>query len=318
MPTPTSPGQPDKPRITPADAVAAIGRGAYKPQDLHALSDLSRADASLLASAWPTFPEETRINVLRQLEQIAENNVQYVFGRAFRVALEDPSPVARHLAISGMWEDEQVDLVDTFISMMENDLSTDVRAAAASALARYADLAVIEELDNDQADHIQESLMSAAQADDQPALVRRRALESVAIFGGEGGVHELIEDAYDSDDSATRASAIYAMGRSLDRSWLSTVLSEFESDEAELRYEAARASGELGHVDAVAGLSDLLFDQDAEVRHAAIGALGMIGGPGAIRVLRNYAQSCPPGDSELVDEALSEAQLFNNPLRGKP
>jgi HEAT repeat protein len=233
----------------------------------------------------------------------------------FRIALKDPSPVARQIAISGLWEDERSDLIDAFISMMETDDSTDVRAEAASALALYANLAAIDELDEQTAVRIHMALLDAARALGQPELVRRRALESVAIFGGEDELNELISEAYDSDDSAMRASALYAMGRSLDRRWLGTVLGEFESDDAELRYEAARASGELGHVDAVSGLSELVQDHDTEVRHAAIGALGKIGGPGAIRVLSAYAQDCPPADKELVDDALTEARMFEDGIR---
>jgi HEAT repeat protein len=96
------------------------------------------------------------------------------------------------------------------------------------------------------------------------------------------------------------------------------VIGEFESSDAEVRYEAARACGELGHVDALSGLSDLVQDQDTEVRQAVIGALGKIGGPGAVRVLRAYSESCPPADRELVDEALSEALLLNDALRAQP
>jgi HEAT repeat protein len=318
MPTPTFPDQPaNEPIVTPADAVAAIGRGSYKTQELQALSDLSRADARALADAWPRIPESTRVAVLRRLSELAEENVQFLFGRVFRIGLTDESPVARQISISALWEDESNDLIDLLLGLMQDDPSVDVRAEAASTLARFADLAVIEELDEATAERVRRALFETAQSTAQADLVRRRALESVAVFGGSGGVSELIDEAFDSDDAAMRASAIYAMGRSLDRRWLSTVIAEFESGDAEVRFEAARAGGELGHIDAIPGLSELMLDPDTDVRQAAISALGKIGGPGAVRVLRAYSESSPPADRELVEDALAEAQMQDDVLRGK-
>jgi len=314
MPIPTSPDRPARPTISPAEAIEVLGRGTYKTEHLQALSDLGRNDARLLAKEWPGIPDETRSAVLRQLAQLAEDNVEYNFGRVFRSALNDPSAVVRQLAISGLWEDESHDLIDMFIEMMESDESIDVRAEAASALAPYADNAAFDELQQQNAEHIRASLLSSADSGDQPELVRRRALESVAVYGGTP-ISDLIARAFDSDDSATRASALYAMGRSLDRKWLGTVIDELESDDAEMRYEAARASGELAYVDAVPGLIDLLGDADIEVRQAAITALGKIGGKGAVRALQEYSQRSPNSDLELVNEAIAEAQLFESDVR---
>ena len=314
MPTPMSPDRPASSTISPAEAIEALGRGTHRLEHLRALSDLGRNDVRLLAEAWPDVSADTKAAVLRQLEQIAEDNVEYSFGRVFRAGLNDPSPVVRQLAISGLWEDESGDLIDIFVDLMESDESIDVRAEAASALARYADKVVNVELDEQSAERVRESLLDAADSGFQPELVRRRALESIAVCGG-AHVDDLIARAFDSDDTATRASALYAMGRSLDRKWLGTVLTEFESDDAEMRFEAARASGELGHVDAVSGLSQLLGDPDVEVRQAAIAALGKIGGSGAIRVLQGYIQACPPSDRELVDDAIAEARLFETDIR---
>jgi HEAT repeat protein len=319
MPTPTFPDQPaNEPVITPAEAVSAIGRGSYKTHELQALSDLSRANARALADVWTSIPESTRVAVLRRLSELAEENVQFQFGRVFRIGLTDASPVARQISISGLWEDESTDLIDLMVGLMQDDPSVDVRAEAASTLARFADLAAIEELDESTAERLRSALFETATAPDQAELVRRRALESVAVFGSSGGVNELIDEAFDSDDAAMRASAIYAMGRSLDRRWLKTVIAEFESDDAEIRFEAARAGGELGHIDAIPGLSELVLDHDTDVRQAAIGALGKIGGPGAVRILSSYSESCPPADRELVDDALAEAQLQDDVLRAKP
>lgn len=316
MPTPTSPEQPAK-TIPPAEAIAALGRGKLSPNDRPALSDLSRADARLLRSVWPGVDAEVRLDLVRALAELAESDIQYTFGRVFRVALGDDWAVIRQLAIAGLWEDDGSDLIDEYLAMMESDDSPDVRAEAALALMKFADLGAAGDLDEASSERVRTALLDAAESFEQTMIVRRRALESVAVYGGER-IRGLIEEAYDSDDTAVRASAVYAMGRSLDRSWMGTILDEFESTDAELRYEAARASGELASVDALEGLTDLATDLDTEVRHAAIDALGKIGGPGSVRVLRAIAASCPPGDRDAVEDAIASALILSDAARARP
>jgi HEAT repeat protein len=70
--------------------------------------------------------------------------------------------------------------------------------------------------------------------------------------------------------------------------------------DAEMRYEAARACGALQIAGAVARLSRMTADTDAEVKLAAVEALGLIGGPEARRVLEICAEM---GDAALQDAA---------------
>ena len=51
-------------------------------------------------------------------------------------------------------------------------------------------------------------------------------------------------------------------------------LAQVESEDPEIRFEAARAAGLLGSTDALPVLLQAARDDDAEVRHVAIGALG--------------------------------------------
>src|SRR4051794_35992129 len=97
------------------------------------------------------------------------------------------------------------------------------------------------------------------------------------------------------------------MGRTLDRRWLDILIEELESEDAEMRYEAARATGAIGDVQAVQSLSKLALDEDDEVRQEAIMALGRIGGPRAERVLRSLAEDASQSDREAIAEALGEA-----------
>jgi HEAT repeat protein len=315
MPTPTSPERRPNSDPTPADAVAAIGRGNFTPRDLIPLADLGRADAAMFARAWPLIPEERRERVIRSFAELAETNVQYVFGRALRVALADPSPVVRQLAVAALWEDEGSDLIQTFLDLVDRDPSQDVRAEAAQGLSRFAELAAAQELDADSAERLRQTLVSLADDPREPYVVRRRALETVAVFGRDADIVDLIRAAYDADDAGLQAGALYAMGRSCDTGWIDTLTHEFGSPDAEMRFEAARATGELGDDRAVPGLIGLTSDEDVEVKQVAISALGRIGGAAAVNALRRLARRAGTVDRDLIEEALEEALVSVDALR---
>ena len=315
MSTPTSREQRPKAQATVADTIAALQRGDFRALDLVSLSDLSRADASALARVWAELPEEARIDCVRFLAELAENNVEYTFGRALRIALDDESQVVRQLAVAALWEDEGSDLIDRFLGLLESDPSQDVRAEAAQALAVFAEQAASDQLTPGRAERLRAALLAAAQDTGEPYLVRRRALESLAVFGGQPDIVALIAEAYDEDDAGLRAGALYAMGRSHDRRWLATLLAELDSADAEMRYESARACGHLGDERAVPDLARLTTDEDVQVRHAAIAALGKIGGPSSIRVLRALSQRASAVDAEAVADALEEALTSVDALR---
>jgi HEAT repeat protein len=96
------------------------------------------------------------------------------------------------------------------------------------------------------------------------------------------------------------------MGKTLDDRWVDILLTELESEDAEMRYEAARALGEIGDVLALPGLAAAAIDEDAEVRQEAIMALGLIGGQGPERVLRRLAESANAADLQAIADALGE------------
>ena len=64
--------------------------------------------------------------------------------------------------------------------------------------------------------------------------------------------------AYQGDDLALKTSAIFAMGRTGDVSWLPTLMKELDNREPSIRYETATACGDLGEEDVVPYLMDLL------------------------------------------------------------
>lgn len=324
MPTPTSPAQlrsqrlgvPDPPPL--AETLAALGEGPVDPVLVARLSDLGRDDGRTLGRAWGGFDTATREAIVRRMEELSEERMELTFGRALRVALTDESPVVRQLAVAALWEDHGDDLLGLFRALVATDPSQDVRAEAARGLDRFAERAADGALDDAAARELRAQLIETAGDERNPLGVRRRALESVAVLGADTDIRGLIRAAYEDEDEGLRASALFAMGRSLDGRWLDVVLDELAGSEPELRFEAARASGLLGDDRAVPDLTRLVLDEDAEVRHAAIAALGQIGGREAIAALRAMAVDPEEADAEAIEAALEEATALDEPTRVGP
>jgi HEAT repeat protein len=59
---------------------------------------------------------------------------------------------------------------------------------------------------------------------------------------------------------------------------------------------------------------DAALDEDAEVRHAAIAAIGQIGGRGAVRALERLAEDAGDADLELIEASLDEAKTMLDPF----
>ena len=148
---------------------------------------------------------------------------------------------------------------------------------------------------------------------DEHIEVRRRGVESIAYLGADE-VHDIIAAAYESAEESMRISAIFAMGRSADTVWSDTVQAELLSNSPAMRYEAARACGELEIRQAVSALGRLILDPDPEVQVAAIGALGQIGGKRARRLLERCLRDRNEVLREAAEHALAELMLGEGSL----
>jgi HEAT repeat protein len=315
MTTPTSPDrlpEVDAGRLAPT--IASIVEGDFSRSRLAALSDLDRSRAAYLRQHWLDIPPTERHALLLALAELADESVEFNFNRVYRVALEDPDPVIRQLAIGDLWEDEGEDLPRIFLNILREDASDDVRAAAANALSATTD-AVVEGSSRllDRGELI-DILSNIIEDPAESPIVRRRALGAIAAFADDPRIPELIRLSLDEDDQTLVAGAIYAMGRTASERWNSELADFLQSEDAELRFEAARAAGLIGDEDIVPFLAETIYDPDSEVRAAALEALGSIGGQGAIRVLRQVEQDDEFDEEESVDDALDAALLTIDPL----
>jgi HEAT repeat protein len=189
------------------------------------------------------------------------------------------------------------------VRLLRDDPSESVRAAAATSLGRFVLLGELEKIEAALAMMVEDALLGAIYDPHETLEVRRRAMESIA-YSGQAQVQDIIEMAYYDDEEKMRISAIFAMGRSADPLWHEMVIAELDNPNPEMRYEAARACGELEASAALSALIDLILaDPDPEVQEMAIWALGRIGGKEARRVL----EACCEIENEALRQAAEEA-----------
>ncbi len=278
-------------------------------EDLFVLSDLSRQDAAIVRQEWPLIPTKQRQALVESLVELAKENIDWLLGRFLRVAIEDSDETVRRIAIDGLWEEKEHDLLGPLTQMLHHDPSEQVRAAAAGALGAYVLAGELDELDAALAMRAEEALLSILNNDEEPISIQARALESIA-YSGETGVRQLIEDSYYSPDEELRVSALVAMGRSADSRWRGLVRAELQNPSTRMRAEAVRACGELEIKKAETALLALLEDEAQEVRLAAIFALGRIGGKKAREALRAVTQDDDTIEAEAADAALEDMLFF--------
>jgi HEAT repeat protein len=265
---------------------------------LYHLSNLHGPDLDLLSQAWPSFAIECRQEVVSHLTEIAEADFEVDFGEVFKICLHDADARVRAAAVEGLWEEDDVILIRPLVRLLRDDESALVREAVATSLSRFALQAELESLPSRLADLVWDALWKTIHNVQEDLNVRRRAIESLAYFD-RPEVHQVIERAYQDEESLMRISAVFAMGRSGDEEWDDMAISELDGDEPAMRFEACRACGELHIAEAVPRLGQMVADPDPEVRLAAVWALGQIGGPEAQRVL----EIC----QEMGNEALQDA-----------
>jgi len=262
---------------------------------------------------WPGVPVELRRHLVKRLGELAEADFELNFGAVFRLGVIDEDAEVRAAAINGLWEDEDVRLVPLLVRTLLEDEAPAVRAAAARSLGRFVLLGELQKIRPEPHTQAYEALLAACQDTTEAIEVQRRALESVAYAGTEA-VEELIRKAHAGSKEKVRVSAIFAMGRSADTRWARHVRQELFSPNPELRYEAARACGELQISEAVSALEELADDADREVQEAALWALGQIGGEKAQQILERYCRVQDEATRAAAKAALDELDFLHGHL----
>lgn len=280
----------------------------------YGLSGITRAEADLVRAVWEDLDREVRETIMQRMVDLSETNIDLEYREMGLIGLDDESSGVRQTAIALLWEDESSELLTRLIDMAQWDESSVVRAAATSALGSFILLGEMGELPDDEFSRVQDVVVSIYSNINEEIDVRRRALESIANSSHEL-VSEAITEAYHSDDPLFKTSAVFAMGRTCDEQWADIIMRELRSEDPAMRYEAARASGELELPEAVPYLAVLAHESDREIKEAAIWSLGEIGSNQAVTVLSAIAEQAEEeGDDdllEMVEEAIGSATLAN-------
>ncbi len=269
---------------------------------LYNLSRLEPDELGHLTDIWAAVPDARRRSLVRELVEIAEASFEVDFDDIFRWGLRDSDPEVRAASIEGLWENETLDLMHELVHMLEEDESALVRAAAATSLGRYILLSELGKLAPERSQAAYQSLYQTYTCRDNDLHVRRRALESLSYINTPE-ISALLQEAYEHPEEKMRISAVFGMGRSADTRWLRIVMGELFSVNPEMRYEAARACGEMEAREAVSRLAELVDDPDREVQEAALWALGQIGGDQARQIL----EQCSVDEDEVMRSAARAA-----------
>jgi len=298
------------------NAIRELAEGEEIPGNttLAELSGLSSVEMKLFSEIWDELNAERRIQIISRLTELAEDNLELNFDTIFRFCLSDPEEDIRSMAIEGLWENEDTSLIDPLIKLLEEDESGKVQSAAAKALGKYAILAELGNLRNENTEKVREALLGAIDDSNKSKEVIRRVIESAAPLSIPD-VQEAISDAYYSNDPDLMISAIYSMGKSCNVSWLPILIKETENDDPEIRYEAAGACGELEDERVVPALIKLANeDDDIDVQMAAIQSLGKIGSLSARECLTLCLESYNDAVKEAAEEALQNIDASDDPL----
>lgn len=280
---------------------------------LYYLSNLDAEEAERVREVWAELPADLRAELTSWLVQLAEADFTLNFSAVFRIAMEDNEASVREAAIEGLWEDEDVRLVPRLAKRLLEDESADVRAAAAKSLGRFILLGELKKIRPEPHRKAYEALVTAHQIPREDIEVQRRALESLAYVCDETVITSIWQ-AYASPIEKMRISAVFAMGRSADTRWEQEVQQELFSTAPEMRYEAARACGELQLSETVSMLEELTEDADIEVQQAAIWALGQIGGDRAREILEYYAHVSDEALRLAANAAIEEFEFLHGDL----
>lgn len=288
----------------------AAADGAPNIKDLRALAEIDRSDRRAFWEAWAALPDERRFDIAHTLVELSEDDVELTFNEMWYWLLDDTLAGVRASAVEGLWEDLTPRVLRRMLELLKDDQDDDVRAGVAVGLSRFAYQAALGELDS-YVDEVRDVLTTIVFDSNENDEVRRRALESAGYFADDEAIQNEIAKVYDSGEQLGRESALVAMGRSMLPRWLPTIAHELGSQSPALRYEAARAAGEMEEYSQkiLPRLLPLVNDSDTEVALSAIWALGQIGGETAKATLQRLRKSQDAARSQAASEALDELAL---------
>jgi HEAT repeat protein len=283
----------------------------FPPAFLHRFSDIEDVDLNRLKKIWKDVPAWRRQTLMEDLEELGDSDYVLSFESLGLFALQDEDPKVREIAIRSLWDYDSRIAMRHFMTMLETDPVTEVKAEAALALGKFIYLGEIEEIPEKIFNDIENLLLNKIKSN-EAEIIRRRALEAMG-FSSRKEVALLINNAFASENDDWKASALLAMGRSADDRWIPQIKSMLTSDNSTLRYEAARSAGELEGKACLPELVKLLDDDEDDVSAAALWSLSQIGGKGIQDILEKRLEDAQSEDeAEFIETALENLEFTDS------
>ncbi len=285
------------------DALPQAGE-TLNPNTYSELSGISTGEADELALAWAGWAFDRVIELLDGLVVVGERDPRLEFEPVFKAALSSPDPRARGIALAGLAESTDRTLIKPWVEILESDDDTEVRAVAAMTLATLSEMAAEGKLSRADTEKIFDALCAVLDRPDEPAVVRGGALESLSVFGGPR-VSAYIGSVYSNRDLKLRRSALSAMARACDDTWLDRIILDLDHEDSGVRLQATNALGEIGQEHHIVHLTGPLDDQDIKVQLVAVAAVEQLGGVDARRLLQHAAASPEPAVAAAAQNSLA-------------
>ena len=280
------------------------GKKGLSRTSLRDFSDIDSESLNALLEAWPRIAPDRKQRLLEELQNLSDNDTLVCFDDFARAILNDPNGQVRTSAIHLLKECNDAKLVPIYLKMLSNDIDAGTREAAAAALGKFVQLGELEEIPKKTQQRIEEALLDKANSEDE-ASVRRQALVSSG-YSPRPEVIRLIKSAFQRTDPDWQASALSAMGHSLDEGWENEVLPKLLDENLQVQLAAIEAAGELGLTSAREILLRLLVeDENDELASTAIWSLSQIGGEDARVYIEGLLDQTEDDDqAEFLEEAL--------------
>lgn len=280
---------------------------------LHSFSDISAEDLNALKKIWAKVETGRRSTLLSDLESLQEADTLLNFDDFSRFALTDEIEGVRANAIRLLWESEDPHLVPVLIHMLKHDPSDMVKAAAATGLGKFVYLGELDEIPRNLLAEIEDALITSLKSAISQEI-QRKSLESLG-YSSRVEVKEFIQKAFQEKDARWISSALFAMGRSADRTWEQQVSEMIDYHDDEVRTEAIRAAGELELVSLRDALIEIATDDEEiwDARMAAIWSLSQLGGEDARETLEDLLEEAEDDEeADILEEALDNLSFTDD------
>lgn len=276
------------------------------PEGLEALGNLEGEPLERFRAVWNQLDADRRLDLVDDLCSAVEENLSLNAASVCLIAIEDEDAGVRERGFTLAAEDGSDELYEPVLAAAGADPDREARMAAIEALGTFTLMAQADDWPRARWEPAHETLLAEiGRSRSTDPVMWGAALLSLAYLTTPEAERE-IRRAY--AEPALQEVAIEAMGRNCQDIWLPELRTELESDDPAFRLQAVLAAAEMEEQELIRDLVPRTQDADEEVKLAAIGALGVIGGEDAEDILTQLEHSLDPDVRQAAVMALREAR----------